>query len=210
MAQGIIQVSPSAVEEFIDLTIDPALIDLGKLKDVLLLPDRYTVEQVRHREFCILNGYVEVIVSSPDIPEVEEDAMLPHVSPCYCYEHISEDGKTRTFFLSDILINGVSVIREEDKERKVTIEIRDVRDPHADARDTQFMGFAKLLVTEIINQVPATIYPLEIDISDKLEKLLARRAYDFARHVLDPMGWRGLSEAILKDTPDLTAWPSNP
>jgi len=62
------------------------------------------------------------------------------------------------------------------------------------ARDTQFMGFAKALVTEIINEVPATIYPLDIDISDKLEKLLARRAYDLACDIIDQLdssvAWR--------------------
>jgi hypothetical protein len=57
-------------------------------------------------------------------------------------------------------------------------------------RDTQFMGFAKALVTEIINEVPETIYPLEIDISDRLEKLIARRARDLVVHTIVELSCR--------------------
>jgi hypothetical protein len=80
------------------------------------------------------------------------------------------------------------------------------------SRDTQFMGYAKALVTEIINQVPTTIYPLEIDISDKLEKLLARRAYDFACDVVSQLDsdvmWRigkgyDVSEIVENDIADI-------
>lgn len=208
MAQGIIQVSPSAVEDFIDLTIDPALINLSKLKEVLLLPDRYTVEQVRHREFCILNGYVEVIVSSPDIPEIEESAKLPYVSPCYCYEHISEDGKTRTFFLSDILIDGVSVIRGEDKERKATMEIKEVKDAHVNARDTQFQGFAKLLMRDL-DAVNTTTYASLDKAKEAYELVIARRLYDFAKHAfyeLDIYRSGSLDRAV-QCIPDLNKWP---
>jgi len=125
MAQGIIQVSPIGLEDRIDLTIDPALIDLDKLKETLLLPDRYAVEQVRRGgHYFKGHGYIEVIVSSPDIPEVET---LPSVTPIYTSES-SKDFKTRTVFLSDILVNGVSAIKEEDKERKATIEIKEIKE----------------------------------------------------------------------------------
>lgn len=201
MAQGIIRID--ALDEFkdyFDLTVDPALIDLGKLKDVLLLPERYTVEQVIRKRSNHFD-YAEITVSSPDILQ---GYPLPNVTPCYLNEN-SKDGKTKTISLHDILIDGISVIREEDKERKVTIEIKGVRDLSSNPRDTQFMGFAKLLVEEIIWKVPATIYPLEIDISDKLEKLLARRAYDLAHHVVE-----NVSAYNMLSIPDLTEWPSNP
>lgn len=79
-----------------------------------------------------------------------------------------------------------------------------------DPRDTQFKGVAKLTVEEIINEVPATIYPLEIDISDKLEKLLARRFYDFAVYVMGIPQSASAIEEMVSFVPDLTEWPSNP
>src|SRR5882762_5052019 len=124
MPQGIIQVSPVGLEDLIDLTIDPALIDLGELKEVLLLPDRYTVEQVKPDKFHYQDGhgYVEVIVSSPDIPEVPDGEALPIVTPCYLSEP-SEDFKTRTVSLDDIMVSATSALKEEDKQRNRVIEI---------------------------------------------------------------------------------------
>ena len=81
-----------------------------------------------------------------------------------------------------------------------------------DPRKTQFAGFAKLLVEEIINEVPATIYPLEIDISDKLEKLLARRAYDLVQHVLcdhREIQWQPLESICMAEIADLTELPKD-
>lgn len=196
MAQGIIQVSPSAVQDFIDLTVDLALIDLGKLKDVLLLPERYTVEQVRHNEFSILNGYVEVVVSCSDIPEVTQGETLPSVTPWFSCE-FNEDYKTRTIFLSDIKIDGVSAIQEDDKDRKVTMEIKEVRDAHADARDTQFQGFAKLLMDGLL--------PYFGDFED-MERIIAQHAYGLVEHTLKHAPLTEY-EAKAEDVPDFTEWP---
>lgn len=121
--QGIILIEPIVVRDYIDLTADPALIDLGKLKDVLLLPERYVVEEVRH--IHVYYDLALIIVSSPDIHKVPEDEELPHVTLCCLHENCG-DGKTRTVSLADIKINGVSVIKEEDKQRKVIVEIKDI------------------------------------------------------------------------------------
>jgi hypothetical protein len=129
MAQGIINVSLSALEGIIDLTIDPALIDLGKLKEILLLPDRYTIDRVAKsawRKDCVY-----ITVSSPDIPSMKNHSeMLPIVTPFYCSEN-GEDHKTRIFSLLDIKVNDVSIIREEDKGRKMTVDIKEVDDSAA-------------------------------------------------------------------------------
>lgn len=126
--QGIIRIEPVVVKEYIDLTADPALIDLNKLKESLLLPERYVVEQVRrYMPYNLDNPLIEIIVSSPDIPEVPQGEALPIVWFWYGYE-TSEDRKTKTVFLSDIRINGVSAIKEGDKQRKMTVEIKEVID----------------------------------------------------------------------------------
>lgn len=134
MSQGIICITDlAAFKDTFDLTIDPALIDLGKLKEALLLPDRYIIERV-HKPLYLYRDSAEIIVSSPDIPEWQGET-LPTVTPCHCYEHISEDGKTRTVSLSDILINGVSAIKEEDKKRKKVVVIKEVKDVSAIAHE---------------------------------------------------------------------------
>lgn len=204
MAQGIIQVSPSAIKDFIDLTIDPALIDLGKLKEVLLLPDRYTVEQVRHREFCILNGYVEVIVSSPDIPEVEDGKALPSVTPWYSCDY-TEDYKAKAWFLLDLKINDASAIREEDKQHKFMVEVKDVINVR---RDMQFQGFAKLLMRDL-DAVSTTTYASLDKAREAYALVVARRAYDFVKHALresDVWHAKGLDAAV-QSIPDLIEWP---
>jgi hypothetical protein len=127
-SQGIIRIEPVLVKDYIDLTADPALIDLGKLKEVLLLPERYIVEQVRrYMPYNLDKPIIEIIVSSPDIPEVAEGESLPIVLPWYTYE-TSEDRKTKDVSLADIMINGVSTIKEGDKQRKVIVEIKEVID----------------------------------------------------------------------------------
>lgn len=206
MAQGIIHIDGlDRFKDHFDLTVDPALIDLGKLKEALLLPERYTVEQVVRKRSNHFD-YAEITVSSPDILQ---GYPLPNVTPCYLNEN-SEDGKTKTISLHDILINGVSAIREEDKERKVTIEIKDT---HA-SRDTQFMGFAKLLWDEISDiMAEATAYGREYSINEsEIEYAIARRAYDFLKHGFresDVWHRKGLDAAV-QSIPDLTEWPSEP
>jgi hypothetical protein len=125
MPQGIICISPiTAFKDTFDLTIDPTLIDLEKLKGALLLPNRYIIERVnkpaRYRDSA------EIIVSSPDIPESQGE--MPNVSPCYLSTTDSESPKTYTVSLQDILINGVSAIREEDKQKKRIIEVKEVKE----------------------------------------------------------------------------------
>jgi hypothetical protein len=215
MPQGIICISPiTAFKDTFDLTIDPALIDLGKLKEALLLPDRYTVERVNKPIYGPYRDCAEIIVSSPDIPESQGES-LPTVTPCYLSTTSSEAPKTYIISLQGILINGVSAIREEDKEHKRIRGFKEVKDLSArSARDTQFRGFAKALVTEITDEVRVIISPLNTDISDKLEKLIARRAYELAKHVIDNLranymeDWK--TKQIMPKIPDLTKWPRNP
>lgn len=201
MAQGIIQVSSNAFKDYFDLTIDPALIDLGKLKEAFLLPERYQVDQVRRAAYWHIYD-IEVVVSSPDIPEVPDGKALPTITP-YFFAESNDDFRTRTTSLSDILIDGVSAIREEDKGRKVTIEIKEVIDAHADARNTQFQGFAKLLWEELfrLNVIGARTYA---GYAKKAERVIAQRAYDLAHHVVE-----NVSAYNMLSIPDLTELPKD-
>jgi len=206
MPQGVIEIShPDAFKDHFDLTIDPALIDLDKLKERLLLPERYTVEQVRRSKpvYGIQRDCVEILVSSPDIPEAQGE--MPNVTPCYFSVTSSDDPKTYTVSLQDILINSVSAIREEDKERKVIIEYNDAIEVKEDARNTQFAGFAKLVMGELLTYFG--------DFED-MEKIIAERAYDLVEHsvryhLCGDKYYRSLEEKV-KAIPDLTEWPSNP
>jgi hypothetical protein len=198
MAQGIIRISPSALKGIIDLTVDPALIDLGKLKEALLLPERYTVEQVKPgpRYYYSSGHDVDVIVSSHDIPAMKNHSeMLPLVIPFY-YSENSEDRKTVTISLVDIMINGVSAIKEEDKGRKMTVDIKETKE-EKNARDTQFQGFAKLVMSELL------VYFGDFD---DMERIIARRAYDLVAHTLDHAPVTEY-ECKAKDIPDLAEWP---
>jgi hypothetical protein len=79
-------------------------------------------------------------------------------------------------------------------------------------RDAQFQNFAKLLMQDLLseNRVYANIvegYGLE-----ESQEIIARRAYDFAQHVLNSFELGDLEtcdgrDEILFNIPDLTEWP---
>ena len=87
----------------------------------------------------------------------------------------------------------------------------------SEIRDTHFLGFARLLISELDK-----IKALRMDIVlDEIEPLIAQRAYDLAVHLLENIhewdieDYRGESgtfstndlASIFKSIPDLTAWP---
>jgi hypothetical protein len=229
MPQGIICVNPiSAFKDYFDLTIDPALINLGKLKEALLLPDRYTVERVHKPIYGPYRDSAEIIVSCLDIPEIAAGEALPTVTPCYLNEN-SEDFKTRTISLSDILINGVSAIKEEDKACKVNMGIKELAEESDDCagsealevlqdpRDTQFAGFAKLLWDELEAAIRRDFnggIPEGKTWRGKCipawQKIITRRFYDFAGHVMGIPQSASALEELVSFVPDLTEWPGNP
>lgn len=84
--------------------------------------------------------------------------------------------------------------------------------PKPDPRNTQFTGFACRLLQELLDQgayVAISEWATGGD-SAKSEQLIARRAYDFAAHILDAAEVDLCGHAtpdLVKKIPDLTEWP---
>ena len=81
-------------------------------------------------------------------------------------------------------------------------------------RNTQFAGFAKLLMKDL-DAVSTTTYANLGKAREAYELAIARRAYDLAMHVIehtDPeiCGEYDAPESKIRFVPDLTEWPSNP
>ncbi len=85
-------------------------------------------------------------------------------------------------------------------------------------RDTQFAGFAKLLLTEIDTVIGnGAMFMADHEMSEKefaqhLGLLIAQRAYDLVEHTIEAMQPYIYDEKIagqesVKDVPDLTEWP---
>lgn len=73
------------------------------------------------------------------------------------------------------------------------------------SRDTQFQGFAKLLTDELVQQTP-------LGISDEVEKIIARRAYDLVEHTLEhaetiAFDRLSIDEHVERLIPDMTKLP---
>lgn len=69
-------------------------------------------------------------------------------------------------------------------------------------RDTQFQGFAKLLMSELLTHFG--------DFED-MERIIARRAYDLVEHTIEHMrpyiyGEQVAGQECVSDVPDLTEW----
>lgn len=83
-------------------------------------------------------------------------------------------------------------------------------------RDTQFSGYAKLLVEELLAKMKYSIGRTSQDIEKGLEDLVARRSYDFAKHTMSHVG-QGMAaeneggplylEENMRCIPDMTEWP---
>ena len=82
-------------------------------------------------------------------------------------------------------------------------------------RDTQFSGFAKLLIRDL-DAVSTTTYASIDKAKEAYELAVARRAYDLTCHVVthldEDVAWRkgkgySISEIVEDDVPDLTEWP---
>ena len=105
MGKGVIRITPSTLQAVIDKkSIGTALLckndnnindvlycQPSVIKEALLLPDGYIVHEVRQDDFTKLNDFAEIIVSSEEIPEVDEGKVLPRVDPIYALDLI--DGK---------------------------------------------------------------------------------------------------------------------
>ncbi len=76
-------------------------------------------------------------------------------------------------------------------------------------RDTHFAGFARLLIRELGREAikPGQDWA-NLQGAHQLERIIARRAYDLAVHVL-ANDWAYPTEAIYT-IPDLTEWPESP
>jgi hypothetical protein len=78
-------------------------------------------------------------------------------------------------------------------------------------RDTQFLGFARRVIKDLDE-----VYALRMDIvSDELEELIARRAYDLVAHACEAVNdeeqkyeSRITLDAMIDIVPDLPALPS--
>ena len=91
-------------------------------------------------------------------------------------------------------------------------------------RDTHFLGFAKLLVPKILQEVApytdgASLYCDECVayLHPDLERLIAQRAYDLAVHIVEKLDASplvtfsdriGYHELFVNEVPDLTSWPA--
>ncbi len=82
-----------------------------------------------------------------------------------------------------------------------------------DPRDTQFAGFAKLLWDELPIEPEDDELSAAYDAwSDACEQIIARRAYDFAYHVVRKViAMECTAEFVIRselhEVPDLTTWP---
>lgn len=76
-------------------------------------------------------------------------------------------------------------------------------------RDTQFAGFAALLANDIQNASDVFIDTIDDLWLEKWERVIARRAYDFAKHVLGEVSYDGAPylDSHVQNISDLTQWP---
>jgi hypothetical protein len=73
-------------------------------------------------------------------------------------------------------------------------------------RDTQFIGFAKLLMQDLLSENRVYTNIVEGYGLEESQEIIARRAYDFALHVLsDSMGFSN-PEQVVSEASDLTEW----
>ena len=79
-------------------------------------------------------------------------------------------------------------------------------------RDTQFQGFADLLLQEILLDVPLS--GQDRLLRQAIQTLIAQRAYDLACHVVEYSGGADMADwpdsEIISNLPDLTQWPESP
>lgn len=87
-------------------------------------------------------------------------------------------------------------------------------------RDTQFVGFARLLIPEIDEQIGAvTEWSMEHDIDDQAriaqelvsrwQTLLAQRAYDLVIHALKSLSMDPIAIGEIPNIPDMAIWPED-
>jgi hypothetical protein len=80
-------------------------------------------------------------------------------------------------------------------------------------RDTHFQGFARLLWTAIVQSPEWPYISLSEEEIQQAENIIAQRAYDFAKHVLDETTeydlwiFKQSDEGLENIVPDLTEWP---
>lgn len=72
-------------------------------------------------------------------------------------------------------------------------------------RDTRFMGFAKLLMEQMLSEVDVEIVT-SFGWREDWETIIAHRAYDFACHIA--MQNTLVAHHDMRKMPDLTEWPT--
>jgi hypothetical protein len=79
------------------------------------------------------------------------------------------------------------------------------------SRDTQFAGFAKLLTDELIKYLTSREGLTLDEIEQEWHKVIACRAYDFARHIMnittEEMACVLFIDDAMKEIPDMIKWP---
>jgi hypothetical protein len=92
MGKGIIRVDPKKLKDDFEINIMrsnprdvyPIDCELAMLKAVLLLPAHYNVDSVKQVHQNLFDSdFVEITVSSEDIPDVPNGETLPSVEPWY-------------------------------------------------------------------------------------------------------------------------------
>ena len=77
-------------------------------------------------------------------------------------------------------------------------------------RDTQFLGFAKLLMRDL-DAVSTTTYASLDKAKEAYELAIVRRAYDFAKHIMnvttEEMACVMFIDDAVEKIPDMTEWP---
>lgn len=81
-------------------------------------------------------------------------------------------------------------------------------------RDTHFLGFARLLLQEMVEHRFLSGEDASLYYGGKLESLIAQRAYDLAYHFIESAyqhrgEFRGEIHASVQMLPDLTQWPES-
>jgi hypothetical protein len=76
------------------------------------------------------------------------------------------------------------------------------------ARDTQFAGFAALVVEDLRLHGGFPMRPVNrSEVRPLIERIIARRAYDLVIHTLSHECDNNIEHCPIEEIPDLTRWP---
>lgn len=98
-------------------------------------------------------------------------------------------------FLCEECAQKTSNALKKRKEHRVTMGIKEVREVRDNPRNTQFSGFAKLLMDELLTHFG--------DFED-MERIITQRAYDLVGYTLD-----NVITTYIPSILDMTKWPDH-